>query len=81
MRLETPKVVSKIFRPMSERTERTWPEAPEQRRPARGPRSPKVNCQLVITHEIVKLVTFSNVDKKAKGVILPSPNNSVDFSI
>jgi hypothetical protein len=53
MPLEMPKAVSKIFRPMSERIGRTWPEALEQRRPARGPRGPKVNCQLVVGQEIV----------------------------
>jgi hypothetical protein len=70
MRLETPKAVLKIFRPMSEHTERTWPIGLEQRRPARGPRSPKVNCQLVIGHKIVDLITFSNIDKKANTVML-----------
>ena len=98
MRLETPKAVSKISRPMSEHTERTSPIGLDQRRPVRGPRRPKVNCQLVVGHEIVKLpalprgapwrrradfLTFSNVDKKAKAIILPisSPNISVDLSI
>jgi len=83
MRLETPKAVSKIFRPMSEHTERTWPIGLEQRRPARGPKSPKVNCQLAVGHEIVDLATFPNVDKKAKVIVLPisCPNISVNLSI
>jgi len=49
------KAVLKIFRPMSEDTERTWPERVERSCPARVPRSPKVNCQLVIGHIIVDL--------------------------
>ena len=55
MRLETPKAVSKIFRPMSEHTERTWPIGVERRRLALGPRSPNANCQFVIGHKIVHL--------------------------
>jgi len=83
MRLETPKAASKIFRPMSEHTEQTWPIGLEQRRPARGPKSPKVNRQLVVGHEIVEFLTFPNVDKKAKVVFLPisCPNISVHLSI